>query len=116
MKELFSTIEIVKEKLNIELNILGILPTLFDPRMKINHLVLEEIREYFKDSVFRTVIHNNVKLCEAPIYRRPINVYAPHSKGTRDYRMLADEVVELVSQKNTDQNVNEAHAAPEQIA
>jgi len=95
MKELFSTIDIVKERLNFELEILGILPTLFDTRMKINHQVLAEIREYFKEKVFKTVIHNNVKLCEAPIYKKPIHIYAPKSRGAGDYWSLTDEVIAL---------------------
>ncbi len=93
MKELFSTIDVVKERLNFELSILGILPTLFDGRTKINHRMLNEIREYFKELVFNTVIHNNVKLCEAPIYKKPVHVYAPKLKGTSDYSMLAEEIL-----------------------
>lgn len=93
MKELFSTIEIVKERLNFELETLGILATLFDMRTKINHQVLAQIRDYFKDVVFNTVIHNNVKLCEAPIYKKPIHIYAPVSKGAMDYGSLSDEFI-----------------------
>lgn len=93
MKELFSTIDIVRERLNPELQILGILATLYDTRTKISGKMLEQIREYFKGMVFNTVIRNNVRLCEAPIYKKPIHIYDDHSTGAQDYFSLADEVI-----------------------
>ena len=99
MKELFSTIDIVKERLNFELKILGILATLFDTRTKVSHQMLEQIREYFKEMVFKTVICNNVRLCEAPIYKKPIHLYSPKSQGAKDYRALAEEIIALMSSK-----------------
>lgn len=95
MKELFSTIEVVRERLNFELGILGILATLFESRTKVSYQVLSQISEYFKDKVFKAVIHNNVKLCEAPIYKKPIHLYAPKSQGAQDYAQLAEEVIAL---------------------
>ena len=95
MKELFSTIDIVRERLNFELEILGILATLFDTRTKVSHQMLEQIRDYFKDMVFKTTIHNNVKLCEAPIYKKPIHLYDPKSQGAQDYWALTEEVIAL---------------------
>ncbi|MFA5165187.1 MAG: AAA family ATPase [Candidatus Omnitrophota bacterium] len=93
MKELFSTIDIVRERLNPDLQILGILATLYDTRTKISAKMLDQIREYFKGMVFNTVIRNNVKLCEAPIFKKPIHVYDNRSLGARDYFDLADEIV-----------------------
>ena len=93
MKELFATIDIVRERLNPELQILGILATLFDTRTKISAKMLEQIRGYFKGMVFNTVIRNNVKLCEAPIFKKPIHTYDPRSLGAQDYFGLADEVI-----------------------
>lgn len=93
MKELFSTIDIVRERLNPDLQILGILATLYDTRTKISAKMLGQIREYFKGMVFNTVIRNNVKLCEAPIFKKPIHVYDNRSLGARDYFDLADEIV-----------------------
>ncbi len=93
MKELFSTIDIVRERLNPGLQILGILATLYDTRTKISAKMLDQIREYFKGMVFDTVIRNNVKLCEAPIFKKPIHVYDNRSLGARDYFSLADEIV-----------------------
>lgn len=97
MKELFSTIDIVRERLNSDLEILGILATLFDSRTKISRQMLGNIREYFKDMVFNAVIHNNVRLCEAPMYKKPIHLYDPKCQGAKDYLELADEVIALVS-------------------
>jgi chromosome partitioning protein len=93
MKELFSTIDIVRERLNPDLQILGILATLYDTRTKISAKMLGQIREYFKGMVFNTVIRNNVKLCEAPIFKKPIHIYDNRSLGAQDYFSLADEVV-----------------------
>jgi chromosome partitioning protein len=95
MKELFSTIDIVRERLNFELEILGILATLFDTRTKVSHQMLEQIRDYFKDMVFKTIIHNNVKLCEAPIYKKPIHLYDQKSQGAQDYWALTEEIIAL---------------------
>jgi len=95
MKELFSTIDIVRERLNFELEILGILATLFDTRTKVSHQMLEQIRGYFKDMVFNTIIRNNVKLCEAPIYKKPIHLYDPKSQGARDHWALTEEIIAL---------------------
>lgn len=93
MKELFSTIEIVRERLNSDLHILGILATLYDTRTKISAKMLEQIRDYFKEKVFNTVIRNNVKLCEAPIYKKPIHIYDRKSAGAQDYFSLTEEII-----------------------
>jgi chromosome partitioning protein len=93
MKELFSTVEVVRERLNPDLHILGIVATLYDTRTKISAKMLEQIRDYFKEKVFNTVIRNNVKLCEAPIYKKPIHVYDRNSAGAQDYFSLTEEVV-----------------------
>jgi len=95
MKELFSTIRIVKERLNAQLEILGILPTLFDMRTNINKELLNQIRGYFKDEVFQTSIHMNVRLVEAQTYRQSIFEYDSQSKGARDYASLTEEVIAL---------------------
>lgn len=96
MRELFNTIELVRERLNSELEIMGILATLFDTRTKISHELIQQIRDFFKEMVFRTVIHNNVKLCEAPMFKKPIHLYEPKSQGAKDYWDLSEEVVSIV--------------------
>jgi len=100
MKELFSTITIIKERINADLEILGILVTLFDPRTKMSHHVLSDIRDYFKDKVFGTVVNTNVKLCEASMNQKPICLYDPESKGSKDYEQLTDEVIARILSLN----------------
>lgn len=95
MRELFSTIEVIKERLNAGLEILGILATLFDVRTKVSHQMLAQIRDYFKEMVFKTVIRNNVRLSEAPIHKKPIHVYDPKSQGAQDYFSLTEEIIAL---------------------
>jgi len=99
MRELFQTIDTVKERLNGELELLGILVTLFDTRMRVNHEMIRQIRDYFKELVFDTIIRLNVKLSEAPIHKRPIHLYAPGSRGAYDYFTLSNEVVFLTDPK-----------------
>ena len=57
--------------------------------------MLGQIRDYFTDMVFKTVIHNNVRLCEAPIYKKPIHLYDSKSQGAQDYWALAEEIIAL---------------------
>jgi len=93
MKELLSTIKIVKERLNPQLQILGILPTLFDARTRISREILNQMRKYFGDKVFKTAIHANIKLVEAQVHKKSIYEFAPNSNGTRDYLALSEEVL-----------------------
>ncbi len=93
MKELLSTIKIVKERLNPQLQILGILPTLYDIRTRISRVILNQMRKHFKDKVFKTVIHTNIKLVEAQVHQQSIYEFAPNSNGVRDYLALSEEVV-----------------------
>lgn len=95
MKQLFSTIDEVKRRLNPDLRILGILLTMVDNRTNICREVVRGVRDYFKDKVFETEIHINVKLTEAPSAGKPINVYAPCSIGATEYEDLASEVLEI---------------------
>lgn len=95
MKELFSTLKIVKERLNSELDILGILPTLVDARTKMNKEILQQIRDYFKDKVFQATVRMNVKLAEATLYKKSIFEYDATCNGAKDYSALTDEVIAL---------------------
>lgn len=110
MKELFYTIDVTKERLNPGLKILGLLPTLFDGRTKINEEILAQARDYFKDLVFESVIRMNVKLCEAPVYKEPIHVYAQNSAGAADYWQLTREVLER-THKQIESGVNDGSRA-----
>lgn len=93
MRELFKTIALVRENSNPDLEILGILPTLFDGRTKMNRAMLEALKEYFRGQVFQSVIRLNAALAECPMVGQPVTCYAPGSRGTSDYRQLAEEVL-----------------------
>ncbi len=96
MKGLLSTIDIVKERLNKELKILGVLPTLFDPYVKTNYEILGQIRDHFKDMLFDSVIHNGHEMAEATMYSKPIHLHDPASRGAKEHLILADEVVSRI--------------------
>ncbi len=98
MRELFKSIELIRERSNPGLEILGILPTLFDPRTKLNRAMLQAIRDYFRDQVFEATIYLNAALAECPMMGQPITRYAPGSRGAADYRRLAEEVLRRVAQ------------------
>ena len=93
MRELFKTVELIRERLNPSLEILGILPTLFDNRTRMNRAMLSTIREYFKGKVFDTIIHASAALSECPMMGQPIIRYAPQTQGSRDYQQLAQELL-----------------------
>lgn len=93
MKELFLTVQSVRERLNPRLGRGKILATIYDRRTKINQEMLQSIRDYFKDRVFESVIHNNVRLIESVMHGLPIGIYAPHSRGAQDYLSLCHELL-----------------------
>ena len=95
MRELFSTVKIVKERLNSNLQILGILPTLFDTRTRFNKDIFAQIKDYFGDKVFQSCIRVNIELAEASANKKAIFDYAPNSNGAKDYLNLAKEIVLL---------------------
>lgn len=100
MKELFHTIDMIKDKFNPELETIGLLATLYDKRNKTNTEILEQVREFFKDKVFNSVIRLNVKLSEAPIYKKSIYDYCENSRGAEDYLSLTGELVHRVVMAN----------------
>ncbi len=92
LTQLLKTIRIVKESLNPDLQIEGILLTMYDLRNNLSQQVADEVRAHFKGRVFNTIIPRNVRLSEAPSFGRPITRYAPHCSGAIAYRELAREV------------------------
>jgi chromosome partitioning protein len=92
--ELISTLERVRAAYNPELNIEGILLTMYDDRTNLAQQVTETLREYFKDRLFRTVIPRNIRLAEAPSHGKPVALYDPKSRGTQAYFELACELLE----------------------
>ena len=91
---LVSTIEMVRASLNPELQLDGVLLTMFDTRNTICHQVAEQARQYFGDKVFRTVIPRNVRLSESPSFGLPVLLYDPGSRGAQSYLELAHEFLE----------------------
>ena len=93
MSKLLETVEVVRKRLNRDLEVTGIIACMFDTRTNLSHEVLASIREYFADKVFDTVIRKNVKLAESPSHGKPIIHYSSGARGSRDYTALAQEVI-----------------------
>lgn len=89
--QLMNTIEIVRKNLNEKLYIQGVILSMFDGRTNLSVQVVEEVKKYFREKVYKTVIPRNVRLAEAPSYGLPIIEYDPKSKGAEAYREFADE-------------------------
>jgi len=101
--QLLNTINIVKQHFNKDLTIEGVLLTMFDTRLRLSHQVAEEVRKYFGNKVFETVIHRNVRISEAPSFGKPIILYDAISSGAKNYMALASELLErnkIVIKKN----------------
>jgi chromosome partitioning protein len=92
--KLLNTINIVKKNLNENLNIEGVLLTMFDTRLRLSHQVVEEVKKYFGSKVYNTVIHRNVRLSEAPSYSKPVILYDASSVGAQNYISLASELLQ----------------------
>ncbi|MDP3683971.1 MAG: ParA family protein, partial [Ignavibacteria bacterium] len=92
--QLLNTINIVKQNFNPKLSIEGVLLTMFDIRLRLSQQVAEEVRKYFGEKVFKTIIHRNVRLSEAPSYGKPILLYDAVSSGAKNYIALASELLE----------------------
>jgi len=91
--QLLNTVSLVKKHLNKELEIEGAVLTMYDVRTNLSNQVVREVKRYFDDKVYKTVIPRNVKLSEAPSFGMPISLYDPKSKGARCYEKLAREVL-----------------------
>lgn len=96
LSQLMDTINIVKKKLNPDLEILGVVLTMFNLRTQLSKQVKDEVDKYFGTKVFRTVIPRNVRLAEAPSHGLAISDYDKHSKGARAYEALVKEVLKRV--------------------
>jgi chromosome partitioning protein len=93
--QLMNSVQMVRKHLNPSLGIMGVVLTMHDFRTRISNEVIREVRNYFKESVFQTLIPRNVKLSEAPSYGKPINIYDPKSRGAEAYAQLAAEVIRI---------------------
>lgn len=92
--QLLNTINIVKQHFNKQLEIEGVLLTMFDTRLRLSHQVAEEVKKYFGDKVYETIIHRNVRISEAPSFGKPIILYDAISSGAKNYMSLASELLE----------------------
>ena len=93
VSELMNTFELVKESINPDLYVEGVLLSMFDKRTKLSYEVVEEVKKYFKDRVFMTMIPRNVRLAEAPSHGKSAVEYEPKSQGAMAYISLADEII-----------------------
>jgi chromosome partitioning protein len=92
--QLLNTVNIVKQHFNKNLSIEGVLLTMFDTRLKLSHQVAEEVRKYFGEKVFNTIIHRNVRISESPSYGKPVILYDAVSSGSKNYISLASELLQ----------------------
>jgi chromosome partitioning protein len=104
LKQLFETANIIKERFHpCYVKILGILLTFVEDKTLLSRQIQRQMREFFGDMVFETVIHKSVRLAEAPSSGEPVLTYAPDNKATAEYRALAEEIIrEEISADLTD--------------
>lgn len=92
--KLLNTIKIVQSRLNTNLQIEGILMTMYDGRLRLCNQVVAEVRRHFEELVFNSMIHRNTKLSEAPSFGKPVILYDAESKGSVNYLNLAKEILQ----------------------
>ncbi|HLR79572.1 MAG TPA: AAA family ATPase [Bacillota bacterium] len=93
LSQLLNTVRLVQKHLNTELQIEGVLLTMLDARTNLGIQVIEEVKKYFQDKVYQSIIPRNVRLGEAPSHGEPIITYDPKSRGAKVYLELAKEVI-----------------------
>ncbi len=93
LTQLLETMKLIRRHLNNELQVRGLIMTMYDKRTNLSRQVVEEVRRHFPDKVFRTIIPRNVRLSEAPSYGKPIILYDIASKGAQSYLALAKELI-----------------------
>ena len=94
--KLLNTIKVVQQRLNIKLEIEGLLLTMYDTRLRLSNQVVEDVKAHFQDMVFKTIIHRNVRLGEAPSFGETIVTHDATSKGAINYLNLADELIQKI--------------------
>lgn len=93
LTQLIHTINLVKRKLNPELELEGVVFTMYDARTNLSLQVVENVKENLGQNIYKTIIPRNVRLAEAPSHGVPINIYDSKSAGAESYRLLAEEVM-----------------------
>ncbi len=94
LTQLLNTIRLIQKNLNPQLDLEGIILTMYDSRLNLSKMVEEEVRKYFGDKVYKTIISRNVRLGEAPSYGQPIISFDIHSSGAMNYMKLAEEFID----------------------
>ncbi len=94
LSQLIHTINLVKERLNPDLDMEGVVFTMYDSRTNLSMQVVENVKQNLNQHVFKTLIPRNIRLAEAPSYGKPISMYDPKSAGAESYLQLADELLE----------------------
>ncbi len=92
--KLLNTVKIVQSRLNTNLELEGVLLTMYDSRLRLSNQVVEEVRRHFQDLVFDTIIHRSTKLAEAPSVGKPVIMYDSESKGAENYMDLTREILQ----------------------
>ncbi len=95
VSELLRTVNLVRSSSNPDLEIQGIVLSMYDGRTNLSIQVVEEVKKYFKDKVYTSIIPRNIRLAEAPSYGLPAILYDPRSRGAAAYMQLADEFIEM---------------------
>lgn len=93
LSQLIHTIELVKERLNPNLGIEGVVFTMYDARTNLSLQVVENVKDNLNQTIYKTIIPRNIRLAEAPSHGLPINLYDPKSAGAESYMLLAEEVI-----------------------
>ena len=93
LSQLIHTIELVRDRLNKDLVMEGVVFTMYDARTNLSLQVVENVKDNLQQNIYKTIIPRNVRLAEAPSYGQPITMYDPRSTGAESYRLLAEEVM-----------------------
>ena len=96
LSQLLNTFRLVQRHLNKKLIIGGVLMTMYDSRLNLSKQVVQEVKSYFKDKLFKTLIYRNVKLSEAPSFGKPALLYDANSNGAKNYLSLTEEILPRV--------------------
>jgi chromosome partitioning protein len=97
LSKLLDSVRLVRTHLNTSLDVFGAVMTMYDSRTRLSQQVVDEVRAFFEDKVFETLIPRSVRLSEAPSFGQPVTTYDPNGRGAVSYRALAKEVIDRVS-------------------
>ena len=96
LTKLIKTVGLVQKRLNRRLKLVGIVLTMFDSRLNLARQVRDEVQKFFPNHTFKTTIRRNIRLAESPSFGQPVTTFAPSSSGAKDYKALAEELIETV--------------------